>query len=103
MLGARTTSCTTPEAPAGAVPMFQLTIDDGSGDPPPLATNVASGSSDPLAISLEPFERQFRDFWHLPESWVLTEDELDVPTYGSKFRMDLSKMLDVKTVVLVEE
>jgi acetone carboxylase alpha subunit len=49
------------------------------------------------------FEQQFRDFWHLPESWVLTEDELDVPTYGSKFRMDLSKMPDVKTVVLVEE
>jgi hypothetical protein len=49
------------------------------------------------------FEQQFRDFWNLPDSWVLTEDELDVPTYGSKFRMDLSKMPDVKTVVLVEE
>jgi len=33
----------------------------------------------------------------------LTEDELDVPTYGSKYRMDLSKMPDVNTVVLVEE
>ncbi len=49
------------------------------------------------------FEQQFRDFWNLPQSWALTEDELDVPTYGSKFRMDLSKMPDVKTVVLVEE
>ena len=31
------------------------------------------------------------------------EEELDVPTYGAKFRMDLSKMPDVRTVVLVEE
>ena len=30
--------------------------------PPPLAREVASGSSDPMAISLEPFERQFLDF-----------------------------------------
>ncbi|HJV83224.1 hydantoinase B/oxoprolinase family protein [Noviherbaspirillum sp.] len=49
------------------------------------------------------FEQQFRDFWDLPASWTLSEDELDVPTYGSKFRMDLSEMPDVKTVVLVEE
>src|SRR5579859_3419952 len=31
-------------------------------DPAPLASEVASGSSDPMAISLEPFERQFLDF-----------------------------------------
>jgi acetone carboxylase, alpha subunit len=49
------------------------------------------------------FEQQFRTFWDLPDSWTLTEDELDVPTYGSKYRMDLSKMPDVNTVVLVEE
>jgi acetone carboxylase, alpha subunit len=49
------------------------------------------------------FEQQFRDFWNLPAAWTLTEDELSVPSYGSKFRMDLSKMPDVKTVVLVEE
>jgi predicted dehydrogenase len=30
--------------------------------PAPLASNVASGSSDPMAISLTPFERQFKDF-----------------------------------------
>jgi UDP-N-acetyl-2-amino-2-deoxyglucuronate dehydrogenase len=29
---------------------------------PPLATDVASGASDPMAISVEPFERQFRNF-----------------------------------------
>ncbi len=35
---------------------------DDRGDPPPLADAVASGASDPMAISLAPFERQFRDF-----------------------------------------
>jgi UDP-N-acetyl-2-amino-2-deoxyglucuronate dehydrogenase len=33
-----------------------------SGDPAPIAKEVASGASDPMAISLEPFERQFLDF-----------------------------------------
>ncbi len=33
-----------------------------SGDPAPLEREVASGASDPMAISLEPFERQFLDF-----------------------------------------
>src|SRR5215831_15484968 len=37
-------------------------VENDSGDPAPLAKEVASGSSDPMAISLEPFERQFRDF-----------------------------------------
>jgi predicted dehydrogenase len=31
-------------------------------DPAPLASNSASGASDPMAISLTPFERQFQDF-----------------------------------------
>jgi len=31
-------------------------------DPAPVSSNVSSGSSDPLAISLTPFERQFEDF-----------------------------------------
>lgn len=35
---------------------------DDSGEPAPVDKNVASGASDPMAISLEPFERQFRDF-----------------------------------------
>jgi predicted dehydrogenase len=35
---------------------------DDSGEPAPLASSVASGASDPMAISLEPFERQFLDF-----------------------------------------
>ncbi|MFN7992486.1 MAG: Gfo/Idh/MocA family oxidoreductase [Bryobacteraceae bacterium] len=37
-------------------------VKDDEGEPAPVAQNVASGSSDPMAISLEPFERQFRDF-----------------------------------------
>jgi UDP-N-acetyl-2-amino-2-deoxyglucuronate dehydrogenase len=32
------------------------------GDPPPLSAEVASGASDPMAISLGSFERQFLDF-----------------------------------------
>ena len=32
------------------------------GDPPPLSASAASGASDPMAISVEPFERQFHDF-----------------------------------------
>ena len=37
-------------------------VQNDSGDPAPLASSIASGASDPMAISLEPFERQFRDF-----------------------------------------
>lgn len=37
-------------------------VKDDAGAPPPLATTVASGAADPMAISLEPFERQFLDF-----------------------------------------
>ena len=37
-------------------------VRDDHGEPAPLATSVASGASDPMAISLEPFERQFLDF-----------------------------------------
>jgi UDP-N-acetyl-2-amino-2-deoxyglucuronate dehydrogenase len=37
-------------------------VQNDHGDPAPLATEVASGASDPMAISLTPFERQFLDF-----------------------------------------
>lgn len=37
-------------------------IDGDSGDPAPVEKDVASGASDPMAISLTPFERQFSDF-----------------------------------------
>jgi UDP-N-acetyl-2-amino-2-deoxyglucuronate dehydrogenase len=42
----------------------QLTTWDvaDDGEMPPLAASVASGSSDPMAISVESFERQFLDF-----------------------------------------
>ena len=37
-------------------------VKDDAGEPPPLHGDVASGASDPMAIPLEPFARQFRDF-----------------------------------------
>ena len=37
-------------------------VENDSGDPAPVAQEVASGASDPMAISLEPFERQFLEF-----------------------------------------
>jgi predicted dehydrogenase len=39
-------------------------VDDefAESDPPPIAADVSSGSSDPMAIGLEPFERIFQDF-----------------------------------------
>ncbi|MFH3480403.1 MULTISPECIES: hydantoinase B/oxoprolinase family protein [unclassified Xanthobacter] len=49
------------------------------------------------------FEQHFRSFWTLPESWTLPEEEIGVPTYGSRYSMDLSELPDVHTVQLVEE
>jgi predicted dehydrogenase len=37
-------------------------VENDSGEPAPVATPSLSGSSDPMAIPVEPFERQFRDF-----------------------------------------
>ena len=37
-------------------------VEDDSGEPAPVVRESASGASDPMAISLAPFERQFRDF-----------------------------------------
>jgi UDP-N-acetyl-2-amino-2-deoxyglucuronate dehydrogenase len=37
-------------------------VQDDEGEPAPVDRNVASGASDPMAISLTPFERQFLDF-----------------------------------------
>ncbi len=37
-------------------------VQNDRGGTPPVAQATASGASDPLAISLEPFERQFLDF-----------------------------------------
>lgn len=49
------------------------------------------------------FEKEFRSFWNLPESWILTEEEIGVPHYGSHYSMDVSELPDVKTVQFVEE
>jgi predicted dehydrogenase len=37
-------------------------VENDSGEPAPVEKEVMSGSSDPMAISLTPFERQFVDF-----------------------------------------
>lgn len=37
-------------------------VEDDFGERAPIDREVASGASDPMAISLAPFERQFRDF-----------------------------------------
>jgi UDP-N-acetyl-2-amino-2-deoxyglucuronate dehydrogenase len=37
-------------------------VKDDEGEPAPVARNAKSGASDPMAISLAPFERQFLDF-----------------------------------------
>lgn len=37
-------------------------VQDDAGEPAPVQKEVMSGSSDPMAIPLAPFERQFRDF-----------------------------------------
>jgi len=37
-------------------------VENDSGEAAPVVKDFASGASDPMAISLEPFERQFRDF-----------------------------------------
>jgi predicted dehydrogenase len=37
-------------------------VQEDSGPPPPLSDAAKSGAADPMAISLEPFERQFRNF-----------------------------------------
>jgi acetone carboxylase, alpha subunit len=49
------------------------------------------------------FKGSFKQFWDLPADWELPESELGVPCYGSKHRMDLSLMPDVRTIVQVEE
>jgi predicted dehydrogenase len=37
-------------------------VEGDAGEPAPVVSESASGASDPMAISLTPFERQFRDF-----------------------------------------
>jgi UDP-N-acetyl-2-amino-2-deoxyglucuronate dehydrogenase len=37
-------------------------VQDDTGEDAPIVSEVASGASDPMAISVLPFERQFLDF-----------------------------------------
>ncbi len=49
------------------------------------------------------FKNEFKAFWNLPADWELPESELGVPSFGSEYRVDLSRLPDVRTVTLVEE
>jgi acetone carboxylase alpha subunit len=49
------------------------------------------------------FEAEFKAFWNLPHEWTLREEDLGVPSFGSRHRMDLSQLPGVNTVVLVEQ
>ena len=31
----------------------------------------------------EKFTNEFKDFWNIPEEWMIYEDDLGVPTLGS--------------------
>ena len=56
--------CTEPTE-AAIVTGDQLTtwdVRDDAGEPAPIARDAKSGASDPMAISLTPFERQLADF-----------------------------------------
>lgn len=56
------------------------------------------------SFALSPkFLDNFRKFWDLPSDWNIKEEDLDVYSYGSQYRMDLSKMPDVKTIVLTAQ
>jgi acetone carboxylase alpha subunit len=71
-----------------------------------LAKKAASQVQQMFAASFKlgpRFEKEFRAFWDLPESWALNEDELGIPSYGSRYSMDLSELPDVRTVQFVEE
>jgi hypothetical protein len=47
---------------AGTVSLTTGQLHDDHGEPAPVADQVLSGASDPMAISIHPFERQFLDF-----------------------------------------
>jgi UDP-N-acetyl-2-amino-2-deoxyglucuronate dehydrogenase len=42
--------------------LTQWDVQDDSGEKAPVVSDVASGASDPMAISVVPFERQIQDF-----------------------------------------
>lgn len=44
--------------------LIRWEVVDDFGDPAPVSSEVSSGSSDPMAISLTPFERAFLNFGH---------------------------------------
>ncbi|MDP1520669.1 hydantoinase B/oxoprolinase family protein [Porticoccus litoralis] len=49
------------------------------------------------------FLAEFKEFWDLPESWELPEEELGTPMYGARITMEIGDLPDVTPVVMVEE
>ncbi len=49
------------------------------------------------------FLAEFKEFWDLPESWELNEEDLGVPMYGARITMEIGDLPDVHPVVMVEE
>ncbi|MBE3558946.1 MAG: hydantoinase B/oxoprolinase family protein [Ktedonobacteraceae bacterium] len=56
------------------------------------------------SFNLSPkFLREFKTFWHLPETWQLKEEDLAMPTFGARYRMGVEQLPDVRPLKLVEE
>ncbi|MEZ5530498.1 MAG: hydantoinase B/oxoprolinase family protein [Porticoccaceae bacterium] len=49
------------------------------------------------------FLAEFKEFWDLPDSWELPEEELGTPMYGARITMEIGDLPDVTPVVMVEE
>ncbi len=49
------------------------------------------------------FLAEFKEFWDLPASWELHEEDLGIPMYGARFSMDINELPDVHPVIMTEE
>jgi acetone carboxylase alpha subunit len=49
------------------------------------------------------FLAEFKEFWDLPETWELHEEELGTPMYGARITMDIGDLPDVHPVIMTEE
>lgn len=49
------------------------------------------------------FLNEFREFWDLPGDWDIKEEDLDQPSFASKYRQGIEQLPDVIPVILTEE
>ena len=84
-------------------------VENDTGEAPPLARAAASGASEPMAISLAPFERQFRDFAAAISSGsFLTDGMLVIPcsmksASGIAYSMNSNLLVRAADVCLKEK